>query len=932
MWVGLLGPLAVRGADGPLEIAAPKQRAVLAALALQAGQVVSFDALAEAVWDVEPPPSARVTVRNYVLRLRQLLGPDGGRIVTCDPGYVLEADPANVDVLTFVRLCRDGGAAIRSGSWAAARELLGQALAMWRGGPLADGPSPALHREWDSCLEQERLQALEWRIGAQLHLGGHGEICGELERLAAEYPLREQVHGLLMLALYRMGRQGDALAAYRHAQEVLADELGVEPGDELQRLHQQILTRDPTLAAPPTAPVMIEAAPRQLPASVPHFAGRLSDLELLTSLAKKASAAAGSAGTVVISAIGGTAGVGKTALAVYWAHQVADRFTDGQLHVNLRGFDPSGTPTTPNQALRGFLDALGVPPERVPPQLDAQTALYRSLLAGRRMLIVLDNARDEQQVRPLLPASHESLVIVTSRNQLAGLAATDGARLLSLDVLSHAEAAQLFTARIGVARALAEPEMVGEIASLCACLPLALAVAAARAEARPGFALAALAAELRDAATRLDALDGGDPAVSVRAVFSWSYRQLSPQAARMFRLLGLHPGPDISVPAAASLAGTSEPDTRRLLGELTRDCLITEHAPGRYAFHDLLRAYAASQAADLDSEPERREAIGRVLDHYLHTAAHGAFIMDSSLEPVSLTLPRPGAAPTRPVGTRGVLGWFDAEHLVLLAAAALAAESGFDSHAWQLAWAITPYLLGRGSYQQLADVQRRARAAATRLGDIHGQAVSSRLLASAMTSMGDYDQARSCLWRALGHYWRLGDHLGNARVLTNLGCLAGCQGRSADALHHHEEALPLYQAIGDKAGEAITLNAIGWHHDLLGHYEQARVVCRQALSLSAEIGFSKNQGDIWDSLGYAEHHLGNLGEADACYERALAIYMEFGERNGEARVLNQLGDIRHAVGDLPRARGAWRRALAILEDQEHPDADEVRAKFAEISL
>jgi hypothetical protein len=343
--------------------------------------------------------------------------------------------------------------------------------------------------------------------------------------------------------------------------------------------------------------------PRELPPGAPHFTGRIQELSTLTRLLDRSDRKA--PGTVAIGAIGGTAGVGKTALALHWAHRVAEQFTDGQLHVNLRGFAPSGTPATPAEAVRGFLDALGVPPERIPPTADAQVGLYRSLLVERKMLIVLDNARDEQQVRPLLPASPASLVVVTSRNQLAGLAAADGARLVSPDVLAHDEAVQLLTARIGASRAAAEPDAMDEIAALCAGLPLALAVAAARAAARPGFPLTELAAELRGADDRLDALDAGDPAVNVRAVFSWSYRQLSPEPARMFRLLGLHPDPDISVPAAASLAAVDEPHAHRLLRELTHDCLITEHMPGRYAFHGLLRAYAADKARECDSEPDR---------------------------------------------------------------------------------------------------------------------------------------------------------------------------------------------------------------------------------------------------------------------------------------------------------------------------------------
>jgi tetratricopeptide (TPR) repeat protein/transcriptional regulator with XRE-family HTH domain len=672
------------------------------------------------------------------------------------------------------------------------------------------------------------------------------------------------------------------------------------------------------------------AVPRQLPAAVADFAGRGAELAALTQILDGVGTRP--PGTVVISAIGGTAGVGKTALALHWAHQVASRFGDGQLHVNLRGFDPSGTPATPEAAIRGFLDALGVPPERIPAGPEAQASLYRSLLADKRMLIVADNARDEQQVRPLLPASPGSLVLVTSRSQLSGLGAADGARLISLDVLSHAEAVHLLAVRLGTARAAAEPAASGRIASLCACLPLALAVAAARAAARPGFSLAALADELTDSAGRLDALDVGDPAASMRAVFSWSTRQLTGEAARMFRLLGIHPGPDITLPAAASLAAVPEADARRLLRELARAHLIAEHVPGRYAFHDLLRAYAADQARAHDSQDEREAAIGRVLDHYLHTAARATRLLNPAKEPVLLTPPRAGAAPGQPADYSQALAWFEEEHQVLLAGVSLAAGSGLDSHAWQLPWAMASFQEIRGHWQEWAATQRTALAAASRLGDAAGQAVCSRLLAMACTDLGDHAQARVHYASSLELYQRLGDRLGESKVHDNLGWLAEREGRNADALGHFEQALRVCQAIGDKVFVAGALNNVGWCHGLLGDYQQARAFCRQAVTLSAEADNRWTGADAWDSLGYAERHLGNFAEATACYQRALSLYREAGDRFYEADTLSYLGDTHHDAGEQAQARQAWQQALAILEDLQHPHADQVRAKLASTGL
>jgi tetratricopeptide (TPR) repeat protein/transcriptional regulator with XRE-family HTH domain len=664
--------------------------------------------------------------------------------------------------------------------------------------------------------------------------------------------------------------------------------------------------------------------PRLLPAAVTDFTGRAYELQALTQMLDQAGT--GGPGTVVISAIGGTAGVGKTALALHWAHQAAARFPDGQLYVNLRGFDPSGAPAAPAEAIRGFLDAIGVPPERIPQAPEAQAGLYRSLLADKRVLIVADNARDEQQVRPLLPASRASLMLVTSRHQLSGLAAADGARLISLDVLTQAEAVQLLTARLG-SRAAAEPEACCEIANLCACLPLALAVAAARAAARPGFSMTDLASELRDVAGRLDALDAGDPAASVRAVFSWSTRQLNDQAARMFRLLGIHPGPDISVPAAASLAGIAQAGARRLLRDLARAHLVYEDVPGRYAFHDLLRSYAAEQARHTDDEPDRDAAIGRVLDYYLHTAAGAALVLMPAKQPVALAPSRPGAAPGQPADYRQAMAWFEDGHQVLLAALALAEESGFDSHAWQLPWAMASFLQTRGHWQEWAATQRTALAAATRLGDTAAQAISGRLLALACTELGHHDQARRHFARSLRLYRRLGDRLGEANVQQNLGVLANGQGRYSDALGHAEQALRLYQAIGDRGAAAGALNSVGWCHSLLGDYQQARAYCRQALTLCGEDGHRRLEGLVWDSLGYAEHHLGNLAEAAACFQRALSLDSENGERFHGAHALAHLGDTRHAAGQLAQAREAWQQALAILEELQHPDADQVRARL-----
>ena len=642
MKFGLLGPLLVDRDGDVLEVPGGKQRVLLAVLLLNAGRVVPLDELSDVLWGAEAPVSARVSVQNYVKRLRSILGDSGHRRISTHPhGYMISIGPGELDVESFEFLLGAAREEARAGSWATAAGRLREGLSLWRGEPLADLGSELLAAREIPRLAEMRLQAVEARIEADLYLGHPAELIAELQRLTVAHPLREHLHAQLMLALYRTSRQGEALAAYQHARRLLIEELGTEPGTELRELHQRILSNDPGLAGPEPRPSAAGGGPvpRELPAPVAHFAGRAAELAALTGLLDAAGAELPEA--VVISAIGGTAGVGKTALAVHWAHQVAHRFPDGQLYVNLRGFDPSGMPVAPAQAIRKFLAALGMPADQVPADIDAQACLYRSVLAGQRVLIVLDNARDSDQVRPLLPASPGSLAVVTSRSQLAGLVAVEGARPLTLDVLTEAEARELLIRRLGGEQIAADPAAADELVRLCARLPLALAIAAARGATRPGLPLAVLAGELRDAHGQLDTLDAGDTTANIRTVFSWSCQSLTSPAARMFRLLGVHPGPDISARAAASLAGMARDKARAALDELSRASLIVEHVPGRFVFHDLLRAYAAEQASAIDGAAQRRAAIRRVLDHYMHTAHAAAGL----LYPARGTrpLPRPAA-------------------------------------------------------------------------------------------------------------------------------------------------------------------------------------------------------------------------------------------------------------------------------------------------
>jgi tetratricopeptide (TPR) repeat protein len=655
-----------------------------------------------------------------------------------------------------------------------------------------------------------------------------------------------------------------------------------------------------------------------------RFAGRDAALAALDAVASAQDTEPGSA---VIFAVSGTAGVGKTALAVHWAHRVANRFPDGQLYVNLRGFDPAGPAVTPGEAVRDFLDAFAVPAQRVPASTTAQVALYRSMLAGRRVLVVLDNARDADQVRPLLPGSSGCVAVVTSRDQLAGLVAVEGAHPLTLDLLTPAEARQLLANRLGADRVAAEPDAVDEIIDRCARLPLALSIVAARAVAHPSFALAAPAAALRATRPGLDVFAASDLTTDVRTVFSWSYDTLSVAAARMFRLLGLYPGPDIATPAAASLAGIPVRQVRALLTELARAHLIAEHAPDRFTFHDLLRAYAGELVHALDSPTTRRAATHRLLDHYLHTAWAATLVLDPHRHAILPTPARTRVTPEEIPDRAQALAWFAAERPILLAAVGWAAGAGFDRHVWQLAWALADIFEWRGHWQDWVSTQRVALAAATRLSDRGGQAHAHRHLSGAYARLGRFDEAHDHLRQALSLDAQLGDSAGEAYTHRALTRLLGLRGRHAEALGHARQALDLYRAIDHRPGEARALYMVGWRYAELGDHEQARTFCQRALELLRQVDDRYGQAHAWDGLGYAHHNLGHHDEAVACYQNALDLYREVGDRYYEAEALARLGDTRQAASDRDEATRARRQALDIFTELGHPAADRVRAKL-----
>ena len=669
--------------------------------------------------------------------------------------------------------------------------------------------------------------------------------------------------------------------------------------------------------------------PRQLPAAVAPFAGRVPELAVLDQWLD--GALRNPAQAMVISVIGGMAGVGKTALALQWAHRVADRFPDGQLYADLRGYDPGGQPADAAEQVRGFLPALGVAPEQIPASVEGQTALYRSALAGRRMLIVADNAWNAAQVRPLLPGTPGCVVVVTSRSRLSGLVAAEGAQVLNLDVLSKADAVAFLSARLEHGRVEAEPEAVAELARLCGRLPLALAIVAAQAE-LSGWPLAALAKQVADAEDRLEALVLDDPAADVRAVFSWSFGQLSREPARMFRLLAIHPGPDISVPAAASLAEAPVPRAAALLRELAAASLAAERVPGRYALHDLIRAYAAEQATSHhDADTERRTAATAMLRHYLHAGMAAARALDPA-QPPPPEPTGPGVSKEPIADRHQALAWFDAEHTVVLAVIAQAVRDGFDDYACQIAGTLEPFFTQRSNWQDLARTQQTRLDSSDRLGDPSGQARAHLHLGRALARLGQADAARRHLAQAVELSRALGDRPTEARAHLALSHVwSAGQFNPAEALASCLRALELAEAAGDVALMAHACNNLGYDYALHGDADQALAYCRRALDLCHQARTDPAlEAHIYDSLGYAYRCLGDQRQAIASYWRAVRTSQAIGAPYLGAESLSNLGDCHAAAGDAAAAAEAWQLALSILDDLNHPYAADVRRKISEL--
>ncbi|MGW1560549.1 AfsR/SARP family transcriptional regulator [Streptomyces sp. NPDC002144] len=915
----VLGPLELRLERGALDLGQPRRRAVLAALAADCGRPVSMETLVDRLWDGDPPDGARSVVYSHISRLRRLLeeaaaGEDAGaagqpsiRLGKVSGGYVLEADEDAVDLRRFRSLVARGRGpacpdAERTG-------LLEEALRLWRGVPL-EGLSGAWAERIRTGWDQERIEAaLAW-ARACLRRRSPERVPELLRPLLADHPLNEQLAALLMRSLADAGSAADALHVYTGIREHLADELNLQPGPELRCLYEELSTG----AAPPPQqrPASQQTAPpvpAQLPMNVRPFIGRDEQLTDLTRALVPADGGEG-ATAAVVSAVSGTAGVGKTALAVHWAHQSREAFPDGQLYVDLRGYDPQ-TPLSAAQALVGFLTALGVPLQEIPLRLEDRAARYRTALDGRRLLVILDNAASAAQVRPLLPGSPNCRVLITSRDSLSALVAVHGAHRVVLDALDLTDSLALLRALTGE-RVDAERASAEDLAQQCARLPLALRVAAELVLSRPAEPLAHLVAELHDHQRRLDLLDSGDdPRAAVRAVFSWSYARLADLPARLFRLLGLHPGPDADLHDLAALAGESVDAVRRALDGLVRAHLVNRTIGGRYGMHDLLRVYAAELAAQHDPETERDAALTRLLDHCLAASAAAMDVLypaERHLRP-DVERPATGLPPLRTA--EEARAWLAAAQPTLVALCSRTEEPGPSRHTVRIATTLHRHYERTGHYTDALTVHTHALRAARSVGDTRGEADVLACLGAVHRRIGDYDSAQHLHDTALALCRRSGYTAGEARHLTNVGVLLELRGRYREAAEQHERAVVLFRSVGDAQGEADVLNNLGIVLELVEDFTAAVERYKRALALYRSMDHPFGEASALGNLGILLVRLGDHTAAAGHLERALTLFRRLGNTSGTGHALSNLGNALGGLGRHAEAAGHQREALEL---------------------
>jgi DNA-binding SARP family transcriptional activator/Tfp pilus assembly protein PilF len=913
----LLGPFEVSFEDRAVTVQRPRQRALLAYLALSASRLVTVDGLIEAIWGADAPTTARAQVQADVSAIRRAFREVGAPnpVSTGRGMYRVTIDPDSIDVADFSRHVLMARAAIDADDPQTSSQMLREALGLWRGPALADVVAAYVDAARNG-LDEQRLAVQEQVAYVDLLLGREADVAVELATLVRSYPLRERLCSQLMIALYRSGRQADALGVARWLRRHLADQHGLDPGPLIWQTEQMILRNDPGLNRAVAIPdrddgldlppvgqeirpgTQAPPLPAQLPPRVPEFVGRLDQIACLDALLPDDGTT--QATTLVISALSGAGGIGKTTLAVWWAHRVAHRFPDGQLFADLSGF-AAAPPVRPLDVLGWFLSALGIPDDRIPVDEDSAAALYRSMLAGRRVLVVLDNAATAEQIRPLLPGEPRCLVLMTSRDRLSGLVATHGAHRLTLDVLREDEALDLLSRTAGADRVAAEPEAAADLARLCGYLPLALRIAAAQLNDVPDKALAVYVGSLV-ASGALHALAiGEDRKASIHATITTSYARLTQEEQRIFRFLGVVPGPDVTIEAAAALAAQPVPAVESVLNRLVAVHLVDATGPNRYAMHDLVRQYAVDRFHHEHGGAERDWALTRLFAWYLQSTDAAVDL----LRPTIVRLPRnqlSGALPTiRFSDAEHALEWLDAERPNLIAAVTSAVQSGPRSAAWLLADALRGYLFIRPSMIEWLTVARAGLAAAEAEGNVQGQAAAQLCLAEAFWVHGQYDDARDHYQWALALTERAGWSHGQAAALNNLANVFARTGQLPEAARQYRRALAIRRGLRDSSGEALVLVNLGTIYHAMGQPQRAADHQRRAVKLYRPARVPHGEAMALTNLGSALHSLSRFAEAEEHLTRALVLAREMGDRGVEAETLRMLAAVCRDSGRLQMA-------------------------------
>ncbi|WP_089158214.1 AfsR/SARP family transcriptional regulator [Micromonospora sp. NBS 11-29] len=949
MEIRILGPFEVRVAGSLVSVPRRQARLLVALLATHANQVVSVGRITDVLWEGEPPVTFENQIQVHIRTLRRLAldGAASDALETrANLGYRLRTPPVAVDLVSWQRQVETADRMAAAGRLAEAAAAYRRALECWRG-PALDGLRGRFAAEEAAVLEEGRMAVLLRRLDLELRLGRYADLVAELTALVQAHPPHEGLRCRLMAALYGAGRAAEALATYRAGSRLLADEHGVDPGESLDRTHAEILAGAPVtqvvaglvkITAPPAGPASGPATtvPRQLPAGASAFTGRAVDLDLLEKFALDERVDDVAPAAVV--AIVGMAGVGKTALAVRFGQRVADRFPDGQLFLDLRGHDP-GTAMPVAEALARCLRALGMQPAAIPADPDEAAATYRSLIAGRRVLVVLDNAVDADQVRPLLPCTATCLAVVTSRHRLSSLVARDGARRVAVGPLAAGEALSLLRHIGGDHRTLAEPQAAAKLVELTAGLPLALRIVAEKVAALPGTGLADLVDSLADPHRRLDALAtvDGDPTTAVRTAFSWSYRSLPADAASTYRTLGLHAGPDFGLPAAAELAGRSVSETRRQLELLAAAHLVVQEPPGeRYRLHDLLRCYAADLARIGEPAEYRAGAVRRVLRWYCHTAAAADRIL----------LPRKLHPPANPADGREDPGdglhwsildgadqdramhWCETEHANLVAAVHQAHDLGEDDTAWRLAASLWGYFYLRKPWTDWITTYRVALGSARRSADGYGQAWLLNGLGVAHWDLRRFTEAVEFHREALMHWRAIGNRWGEAMTLNNLGAAQAGLRRFVEAGDTFQQALAVRRTLGDRHGIAQTLSNLGHFYIEVSRFRHAIRCCEEAVTIFDEVDRPFGKATALHNLAAAAQGLGRLDDSVRACREALRLRRHLGDRQGVGDTLFLLGKSLAGAGQYAEADECWQDALAVLEKLEDPRTAEVRAHIS----